>query len=171
MDMDTMPRIPIRDWLDPEASFVATHSVCRLRRALSNSVMASARFHRAHMRILVSMVNDWTPATGTFMRLPNYVQQFMSEEDVHVPEFCNNKFGPVYSYIGLSGDAVMTKLQILEERIHLQGTFPNVLPRELFNLKWYTKCNMLVVDPSNEKVPFHTHIPGTKSCRLEIMKF
>ena len=179
--------MPIDEWLDGNAKFMAVYSLCPHRRDFFNSIMGSAVRQDPVRNALMFMVNAWDPEhardrmAGGLTRGPwRGLKQHYSPEDkknsetCRLCDFCMNQQGTVYAWLGWNATTGRREHQILEEVLHKRGTFEDVPSRALTHDKndpsteFYTMCNTIVTDPKSGKVPFYSHTLGRRNCSYRL---
>ena len=105
------------------------------------------------------MVRDWDG--HTFQALATY---YTKEE--RTGTWCMRQMGTIYSFLGWNATS-REHTQLLDERLHRRGTFPDVPRRALLENKFWTMCNMIVVEPESGVVPFYSHMLKRANCSMK----
>jgi len=156
MDSDMAMRLPFKAWLREDVSFVAPMSVCKHKRDIFNSLLGASPGHNAIRLALERMVRDWDG--HTFRALATHYT-----EEEKSTKWCPLYMGTIYSFLGWNATN-REHTQLLDERIHWQGTFPGVQSRLHKNGHHSIGCSTIVVDPSTDQVPFYSHSLKRGNC-------
>ena len=170
MDINMHSILPLDDWLDPNADFVAPYSYCELKKDFFNSLIGGTRHHNAFKKSLHYLIRDWDQDHKRFTGLLNHY----SEEDTKKYPFCLNKMGTIYTYLGWKDtkqknsqllqevlDTEINNNTTLEKRSGIRHIYPNTSSLTL------NMCNMIVVEPKSKKPLFYSHTQNRLNCVLE----
>ena len=157
MDANMAMRLPFREWLRKDVEYVAPTSVCEYKRDFFTSLLGSVPRHQALRFTLEFMVRDWDSDSQRFKGLDTYYE--------NPKQWCPNYAGTIFTYLGWNA-TTRENTQLLDERIHRDGTFLDVQRRRHENGYPTIGCSTIVVDPYTGLVPFYSHSLKKAKCVL-----